>query len=303
MVAYRERGRDTDELRQTLGIHSVFDLSAALEPRPDFAIIANPTSLHIPVALEVARAGCHLFVEKPLSDTWNGVEELIALVSRRQLVTLNGFDLRFHRGLQLARSWTQEGRIGRVVAIHAQVGHYLPDWHPFEDYRGGYSARRDLGGGVILDLIHELDYACWIVGAVRQVFCFADHLSRLEIDTEDTAGILLRFEQGAIGTVCLDYVQRTASRTCRIVGEAGTILWDYFANEVRIFETSTGDWQVSRQEGTQRNDRFLAEMRHFLACLRGDELPVVNLSQGADVLKIALAARTSAESGCVMSLH
>src|SRR5204863_1092430 len=120
----------------------------------------------------------------------------------------------------------------RLVAMQAQVGQYLPDWHPWEDYRRGVSARRDTGGGVILDLIHELDYLLWLNGEVSQVACVADHVSSLEIETEDVAAILLRFANGAIGTVHLDYLQRAPSRTCRLIGEDGTICWDYFGQQV-----------------------------------------------------------------------
>ena len=177
------------------------------------------------------------------------------------------------------------------------MGQYLPDWHPQEDYRQGYSAHYDLGGGVILDLIHELDYVRWLVGEVRQVACFAGHVSTMEFETEDVAEILLQFESGAIGNVHMDYVQRVPSRTCRIIGEEGTIIWDYYAKEVRLFETRQPGWQVFQQEGFERNDMFVDEMRHFLACLEGRETPVVDVEEGSEILRLALAARESVESG------
>jgi predicted dehydrogenase len=129
------------------------------------------------------------------------------------------------------------------------------------------------------------------------VACFADHISSLQMETEDMAEILVRHASGAIGNVHLDCIQRFPSRTCRIVGEEGTITWDYYANEVRLFEAGRGDWQVLRHEGFKRNDMYRAEMQHFLACLEGHEKLAVDVEEGARVLRLALAAYESAQTG------
>lgn len=302
IIAYRVRGYPLSPELQGDWLTQTSDLEKAFALRPVAALVCNPPSCLLDVALAAARAGCHLFIEKPLSHSLDGVDELISLVREKKLVSLVGFHLRFHPGLQLVKSLLVEGRIGRIISIRAQVGQYLPDWHPWEDYRQGYSARRDLGGGVILDLIHELDYVRWLGGAIKRVVCFAEHTSSLEINTEDMAEILLRFENGAIGSVHVDYVQRAPSRSCRIVGEAGTVIWDYFSDEVRLFEVGQSDWQVFSRQVRQRNEIYLEEMRHFLACLEGREKPVVDVEEGARILRLALTARASAENGTVCSL-
>ena len=132
---------------------------------------------------------------------------------------------------------------------------------------------------------------------MHRVVCLADHVSRLEIDTEDVAEILLGFESGAIGSVHVDYVQRAPTRGCQIIGDEGTIVWDDSAGEVRLFEADDSEWQTFRQEGFERNDMYLAEMKHFLDCLEGRAQPVVDVGEGAEVLRIALAARADAEAG------
>jgi predicted dehydrogenase len=177
------------------------------------------------------------------------------------------------------------------------VGQYLPEWRPNQDYRSGVSAQIGTGGGVIFDLVHELDYVGWLVGPVKSTVCFADKVSSLEIETEDIAAILLKFENGAIGTVHLDYVQRIASRTCRIIGAEGTILWDYFANNLRWYEAASRCWKEFSYAGFDRNDRFLQEMRHLLACVKGSEQPVVDVFAASRTLKLALAIKESALSG------
>lgn len=275
------------------------DLKRALAEKPDVVLVANPTAHHVRTARMAAEAGCHLFLEKPVSHDFRGVEELKQVVQEKNLTSLVGFDLRFDPGLRKAKELLEEGVIGRVTAIHAQVGQYLPDWHPHEDYRKGVSARRETGGGVILDLIHELDYVAWLGGPVAEVGCFAETVSQLEIETEDTATIMLKFTSGALGSVNLDYIQRKPSRTCRIIGEEGTILWDYFENTVSWFKAGKEHWEELAYPHFERNDRFLLEMQHLLACLEGKDRPQVTLEAGIDVLRTALAAKESARKGII----
>ena len=296
VIAYRVGGEPLPPEFQGDWITETSDLDEALALGPTAALVCSPPSHLLSVALPIARSGCHLFIEKPLSHTLEGVAELVSLVKEKNLVSLMGYNLRYQPGLQLVKSFLDEGRIGRVVSLRVQVGQYLPDWHPWEDYRKGYSARRDLGGGVITDLIHEIDYVRWLGGSVRRVACFADHVSRLEINTEDVAEILLDFEGGAIGSVHVDYVQRVLTRGCQIIGDEGTIIWDDSASEVRLFEAKDSEWQTFRQEGFERNDMYVAEMKHFLNCLEGRDTPVVDVEEGAEVLRIALAAREDAQA-------
>lgn len=269
----------------------------ALATKPDAVLVCNPTASHIPVAIAAAKAGCRLFIEKPLSHSWTGIEELADLVQKGGSRVFMGFDLRFDPGLLKAKELIEAGEIGRVTSLQAGVGQYLPDWHPQEDYRVGHSARVASGGGVVLDLIHELDYVSWLAGGATEVVAVTDRVSSLEIETEDTAAILLRFQSGAIGTVNLDYVQRVPSRECRIVGDEGTIRWDYFQNRIAWFQASRGTWQEFAYPGFARNDRFRLEMAAFLRWLAGDPAPVADLEVGVRTLQLALAVKESARSG------
>ena len=279
----------------TLGIASVASLQAAWEQRPEVCLIAAPTSLHVPLALDAARHGCHLFIEKPLSHSWAGVQELLGWVEQKNLITLVGCNMRFHPGLRQVKALLEKQAIGRIIAARVEVGQYLPDWHPEEDYRQSYSARRELGGGIILDAIHEIDYIRWLIGEVADAVCMAGKLSRLEIDSEDTAALLLRFACGAVGEIHLDYIQRAYSRTCQIIGEEGTIHWDYLAGQVRWYSAHTRAWQFcASPAGWQTNQMYVDEISHFLACLAGVERAELDIREGAKVLRIALAAKQSA---------
>lgn len=303
VVAFDPHADRREAVEKRFGVPTVASLAEAWERKPDAAIIAAPTSLHLPLALEAAGRGCHLFVEKPLADRWEGVERLLEAVREKGLKTLVGCNLRFHPGLQAVKGLLASGAVGRPLAGRFEMGHYLPDWRPWDDYRQSYSARAALGGGIILDAIHELDYARWLLGEVSAVFCMAAKLSELEIDVEDDAAIVLRFASGAIGEVHLDYLQRAYSRTCQIIAERGTLCWDFAAGRVRWYSAEERRWREIANPPTWRLERMYAdEMAHFLRCLDGAETPALDVFAAARVLRIALAAKASARERRLVAL-
>jgi len=190
---------------------------------------------------------------------------------------------------------------GSVLAARAQFGQYLPDWRPWQDYTQSYTARKDLGGGIILDGSHELDYLRWLIGDVREVSCFAGRAANLEADTEGIAEILLRFESGCLGEVHLDFVRPGYTRDCELIGEAGVVRWDYRSRTVSKYKPGTREWQSLTIAG-KNDDMYVAEMRNFIASIQGLEKPVVSGLEGMKSLEVALAAKESAASGKVVRL-
>jgi predicted dehydrogenase len=295
ILAFDPRADRLAQIADRVGVTTVSNLREGWEKEPDAVLIAAPTAMHLPIAFEAAERGIHLFVEKPLANELAQVEELKRVIRNVGLISFVACNLRFHPGLLAVRRLVHEQCLGRVLSIRVEVGHYLPAWHPWEDYRSTYSAREDLGGGVILDAIHEIDYVRWLVGEVTGVFCLAGKLSSLEIDTEDSAALLLQFECGVIGEIHLDYVQRSYSRNCQAICEEGTIRWDYVDGTVRWYSAATGTWECFKQpQDWQPNQMYLDEMRHFLGCLAGSEAPQQDVVEAARVLAIALAAKASA---------
>ena len=296
LIAFDVNADQCRNVEKEFGVKTYSSLDEALSQNPDIALICTPTSLHIPAAMAAARKGCHLFIEKPLSHTMEGVDELIEIVAQKKLISLVGCNMRFHPGLMKVKMLLEAEAIGRVIAARIEAGQYLPDWHPSENYRKGYSAKSNLGGGVILDAIHEIDYIRWMLGEVESIACFSGRVSKLEIETEDTAAIIMRFISGTIGEVHLDYIQRVYSRTCHIIGDEGTIRWDYNTGEVRYYSAETKEWQIFKNPpGWIPNQMYLDELSHFLRCINGEEQPTLDIIQGELVLKIALAAKASAE--------
>lgn len=304
IIAYRTRKKKVTKLENELHVKAYSNLAEALSQNPDTVLVTNPTSLHIQTALSAARQGCHIFIEKPISHTLGGIDELINIVHKKNLVVLVGCNLRFHPCLQFIKKLLDEKRIGKVVSARVQMGQYLPDWHPWEDYRNMYSAHQSLGGGIILDAIHELDYISWLLGDVTKVFSFSDKLSDLDIDTEDVAEILLQFKTGAIAEVHLDYVQRYPSRSCEIIGDEGSIILDINNGTVKIYTAEKMEWEFFEQpKNYNMNQTYIDEMVHFVRCIEGKEKTLISITNGLNVLKIALATKESAKNGKIIEIN
>ncbi len=269
--------------------------------KPDLVLVCTPPVYHVEEALLALRVRAHVFIEKPLSHESSGVEILIAEARRHDRSVQIGYNLRFHPGLQILKELIDSGKIGRVLWLNVEAGQYLPDWRPWQNYRESYSARKELGGGIILDGSHELDYICWLLGRPTEVSCRAEHLSGLEVDVEDTAWIYLTFPERRRAELHLDFVQRTYTRTCKVVAESGTALWDFTSQEVRWFSAEEPGWH-SIPYVFEVNDMYVAEMRHFLESLGRGTGPLIDLEQGRDLIRVVEAAKRSSSEGCPQSL-
>ena len=298
--------REGAVLEETYGIRSFTSLDDALAEQPDAVFVTNPNFQHLPVALAAARAGCHLFIEKPLSHSLDGLDELIELVESKGLVAFVAYQFRFHPGLLLLKSLMDEGRLGRFLAAHIVNGEYLPDWHPYEDYRRSHAARRAMGGGCLSIQTHEFDYALWLFGMPKRVYAVGGQLSRLEVDVEDSVSVLLQCQHEGRQLpvhIHLDYLQRPPQRVCELVGDAGKVRYDYYANQLELHQTVNKTVEKHDFHAFDRNQMFLDELKHFLACLQGEKLPVVDLREAIRSLKITLAAETSLRSGQAESIR
>ena len=271
-----------------------YELPRALAAGPRAVLVCNPSALHLSVATAAARAGRHLLVEKPLADSLAGVAELQREVERRGLVALVGFQYRFHPGLRRVKAWLDDGALGEVVSAQVHWGEDLAAWHPGEDWRRSYAARADLGGGALRTLCHPFDYLRWLLGEVELVSALVSHRA-LGLDVEDLAHVSLRFRSGVLASVVLDYLQRPRAHDLELVGTRGRIRWSD-ADGSAFLHDSRRDRVTPflPPPGFSRNEMFLDELRHFLACLDGAETPACPLEDGVQALRVSLAALRSA---------
>ena len=287
-----------DELNVKVnGINNVvYSFDDAIRQKPDVAFITCPSPLHIPIATMLAQERIDLFIEKPLSSNLADVENFLRIGKTQKIVIMVGYNFRFHRPIQILKQKIIEGAIGNLIGIRAEVGQYLPDWRPGKDYRQSVSACKELGGGVVLELSHELDYARWFFGEVKSVSAQVDRLSDLDIDVEDTADIILNFSNNAIGSIHLDMIQRSPTRCCHMIGSEGTLNWDGMTDLVTLFSVKNNKWSVLHPaEKIDWNEMYLTEIQHFFECVNNRKEPLINGFEGKRVLEIALAVLESSK--------
>lgn len=286
-------GRSTLPNEELEGFKTEYDLVEALKKhKPDIVVVSNPTSLHLDIAIPAVEMGCNLLLEKPVSHSMDGISILKDLSQQQNVRILVGFQFRFHPGLQYIKELLKGDAIGKVTSVNVHWGEHLPAWHPWEDYRIGYAARSDLGGGVLLTLCHPFDYLRWLIGEVKSVSAMTVNAGGLDIDVEDTADVLLRFVDGTIGMVHLDYIQRPASHTLQISGQKGRILWDNEDGTVHWYQSGLEKWQTYRMSSDfERNTMFVDEIKHLIDCIERNMELCVNLSDGIATQKIVSAAK------------
>ena len=291
-------GRGTLPLEPPCAIRIYPNLSKALrEEQPAFAVIANPTSLHIPTAVACASAGCHLLVEKPISHASTDTDTLQRAAVLSGSSVLVGFQFRFDTALIRIREHLASGSLG--VPLHASVtwAEHLPSWHPWEDWRSSYAARPELGGGVHHTICHPIDYLRWLFGDPSVLSASLVHSGPLGLPVPEAADVTMQFPGGVTVQLHLDYWGRPPAHWMHIVCTRGTIEWDYMGGLLRIWDAAGDGWRTDDVPGVEgRNELFLAEARHFLNVLEGREVPKCTIADGIATVRICEAIDRAADS-------
>lgn len=279
------------------GLDAFPGLDAALAWKPEGVIAAVPNHLHIPLAAKAVEAGAHVLVEKPLSHSREGVPAFLdraEALGRHVFVVCN---LRFHPAIKTLRD--NLPRIGRPLFSRAHFGNSLLNMRPGTEYRGLYCSNRSMGGGVILDAIHEVDYLLWFLGPAAEVRARAGKLSDLDIDVEDCASLNIRHASGAMTEIHMDYLRPFKRRGCEIVGDRGMLLWQSEGKTpevctVRYFPLGGADWEtLLHTDSLDHNQPYVELMENFLRAVRGEETPLLTGRDGYADLDATLAALES----------
>jgi len=276
----------------------------AVVMKPDFAIIANVTSVHVSTAIQIAKKGIDLFIEKPLSNSLHGIERLEKIVNEKKLITMMGCNFRFDKSMIMIKKILENKSLGKIISVHAENGSFLPNWHQYEDYKKGYSARKELGGGIIFTNIHELDYLYWFFGEVIKGYATIGKVSDLKINVEDLAEIILKFKNNTIAHVHLDHFQRPDSRICKIIGTKGLLTWNYQKAHLKLYKYSDKSWHVLiHEKNYNRNYMYQKELEHFLTCIKIRKNTINPLNEGIEILKIALLLKKASQKMRVMNFE
>jgi len=280
-------------------IEILSNFNQCLKEKPEVAFITNETSLHISFALKLAQNGIDLFIEKPLSNSIKNIDKLSKIVKKKKIILMVGCNFRFYPPIKKIKEIVQKKTIGRIVSAQIENNSFLPDWHPYEDYRGSYASRKSMGGGVTLTQIHELDYLTWIFGNAKKSLSIGGKLSDLKIDTDDLCSAILKLENNVIVELHLDYFSRPFFKRIKIRGIKGTIYWNSDENQIKIFDQNTKKWNLVNLKNNYKlsskkvNQMYVDEIKYFLECVHLRKEPMNNLDESLKILKTAVKLKKS----------
>jgi predicted dehydrogenase len=247
------------------------DYAETIKEGFNVVFICTPPHLHTDIMAKAVDKGCHVFCEKPLAMELKGFDEIERKAGEKDLVIMVGYVYRFCKPIQKIKEILDSKILGKIYSARTIISLYLPDWHPWEDYRDFFLSHKDLGGGALLEESHATDYIKWMMGDVKSVFCINKKLSDLEMDAEDMTIINLEFENESIG-----------------------------AGLVRLFAAARGEWEEFELSFTP--DAYIEQLNHFFECIKNRKEPIIPLSDGIETLRICVAAFKSAQERRVVDL-
>lgn len=279
--------------------HIVTNLEEALAHKPEAAIICNPSSHHLEISIALANEGVNLLIEKPISNSPKGVKSLLDIANQKNLTILVGYNLRFTDSLKFFKEEIEKNTLGKLFSVRTEVGQNLESWRPQADYRKGSTAQSSLGGGVLLELSHEIDYLYWIFGPIEWTFGFMDKVSNLEIDVEDISHILMKFKDSKnysnlVANLTLDFLSQDIRRSCLITGEKGSIQWDGIKNQVNTYRN--GQWNCIFDSHNEIDYSYKNELVHFIDCVENNKKPLVSGSSASAVLDVVESIKLSSKT-------
>lgn len=294
----REKSFSEEKKKKFLSATNIFfNKKDLLASKPEAIFICSPSSSHIEQAIFYAQHGIDIFIEKPLSNNLTGVDELGQIINQNKIISMVGYVLRFSNSLNYFRKCLQEQILGEIYRVNCSCSSFLPDWRPNTDYIKSVSSNSDLGGGVILEVSHEIDYLRWIFGEPELLYSYKAKLSQLNIDVEDYVFYLMKFlndnNKSFICEVAIDFFTKQQQRKCVVIGHKGVLEWDGITNNVTLFDNKTSNKeQIFDGSTTTLNDMYLKQTQHFLDCIRTRNRPEIDTSEGINTLKILLKAKS-----------
>lgn len=283
------------------------NIKDAISFQPDIAVISGASSSRMEISTSLAKSGTHLLIEKPISNSTKDVENLIKICKEKKIILAVGYNLRFNESLMTFREHINSQIIGKPLLIKCEVGQFLPSWRENIDYRESVSANRKLGGGVLLELSHEIDYLSWIFGKINWVRATVMKQSSLEIDVEDSAILTLGIENyknpKLVANLSMDFIRQDRQRNCVVVGEKGTLKWDGVNQEVSILMKAESSWTILFKTETSTNDSYLDEWNDFISCTNSGNPPRATGIDGLNALEVIESALESAPTGTQIQVN
>ena len=264
IIALRSRKGHYKKLPKDLQVIEVGSWDDAIGEKPDIAIISNPTSLHLEAASTISNHVKGVFIEKPLSSSLDKCQELVDTLNENKVVSFVGHNLVFHPIIKNIIKFHDENGVGEIINIQCQVGQWLPDWHPYEDYKKAYFSRKDLGGGVALTLIHEIHLVIELAGQPIRVSGEITGYKKLDLDVDVCSDLMLKHKTGAVSQIHLDYLQQPSHRSGLVTFEKAWLGYDFNKMELiaqRINEEPQMLWNNSDYDS---NQMYVDQLKEFV---------------------------------------
>lgn len=268
----------SDQYLNVVNINSIDELSFKI----DFAIVSNISSAHESTIFLLIKLGCPLFIEKPVLNEVGNADKISSELFSKSIISYVACNLRFHPAILFIKDYLTTIS-PRINEVNIYCGSYLPDWRPNSDYTKSYSANKENGGGVHLDLVHELDYCTWLFGFPNSCQSLFQNKSSLNINAIDSARYILGYSEFTIG-VTLNYYRRNPVRTIEILTSEDTILVDLINNKVISVIAN----QILFQRRFNMLDTYESQIRYFIDCIKSNVLPMNSFNNAVEVLKLAL---------------
>ena len=285
IILYRTRNKKLRKVKENFLTFK--NLSEALKQKPDVAIISNPTHLHLKIATVCAKSNCHVFIEKPISQNTKGYRKLKNLIIKNKRHIIVGYMMRYHPCVIKMKEWIDKKKIGRILHYKSEWGEYMPGWHPWENYKSSYAGKKEMGGGPILTLSHEIDLCLFFCGNFTKVSGNFNSISDLKLNTEDLADILISFDSGVCANIHLNYLSRPPSRKIDIIGSKGQISFDYYKNQAKLFIKGKQSKSLNVSKNFNRNNLFINELKDFFNTIKNKNINTNSVDHAFKIVKLA----------------
>lgn len=272
--------------------HIVLSIDELIAHDVELVIVASPAPFHAHHAIPLIEAGIPVLIEKPVAADVADSKAIQQSIEKYQTPVAVGYCLRYLSSSKLVKQLLEEDKAGQLNYVSVDVGQYLPDWRPSKDYRDSVSACAKLGGGVLLELSHELDYIQWLLGSISIQYAILRSSEELSLEVEDSADILAITDRGTVASIHLDFLQRKANRKCRFVGNKGALEWDLIQNEIS-FTTAAGTEVLYSEPQWDKNQMYLEMVTNFIRQINGLPSQSVGIDEVMCTVRLIEQIKTS----------
>ena len=297
IVAVSASGRQPIEAVENADVVAA-SLAEAIALKPDFAIVASPASGHAGHACALMQAGIPTLIEKPIAATVADGLALLNIQNQTKTPAAVAYCLRYLPSARVVKQVLCSQKLGAIYTAHINIGQYLPDWRPGSDYRESVSAQKKLGGGVLLELSHELDYLQWLLGKQNIQYACLRNSQELALDVDEIADLVLGNDKGTLSILHLDFLQKSACRRCILIGSEARLDWDLINNSVRLHDRQ-GEHLLYSDSAWDKNLMYMNMIADFAAMIQGEGNQCISLTDAFETISLIEQIKTKAIQGTV----